>query len=266
VKIAEVLAQRGLEQHTVAILVDRRRPVQIRILVVRELAEELAAAVVERDHQLVVGFRQPVEQQAAGIVMIAVRIPHREQRRDRLHSRMAGAGEKIGGRADVGDARGAHRAVRPTLRHDPVDDLAIIVALFRRPEPLSYAERRPGAAHVHDDQCITARHEEVAVAPRADGRLRRRRSAAAQREASIVGREADNRRQGLGERPTSGVRRQIDIDRQPHPVAHRYITRAGPPGRSMGGRAPREVILRKNAPGAIVPRKIRHCLPLLPMR
>ena len=79
----------------------------MRILVIGELAEQLAAVVVERDHQLVVGLGEPVEQHAAGIVVIAVRIPDREQRRDRLDRGMAGAREKVGRGADIGDARGA---------------------------------------------------------------------------------------------------------------------------------------------------------------
>src|SRR5205814_2825502 len=57
------------------------------------------------------------------------------------------------------------------------------------------------------------------------------------------------------------IRRQINIDRQPDAVAHRDVTRAGPAGGRIGGRAPREVVLRRHPPAAIVPRKIRHSIP-----
>ena len=101
------------QQLAVGILVDRRRPVEVRILEIGELRQQVAPIMVERDHQLVVARGEPIEQHAARIVVIAVGVPDREQRRDRLDGRMPGAGEE--GRRRRRDTRcRSSRSARPT--------------------------------------------------------------------------------------------------------------------------------------------------------
>ena len=99
-----MLAHGGLHGLAVAILVDRLRTLERRVAEIAEVLDEVAPVVVERHHQRVIGLDQPIEQNAARIIMVPVGVPHGEQRRDRLHSRMASAGEEIGRRAHVRDA------------------------------------------------------------------------------------------------------------------------------------------------------------------
>ena len=151
------------QQRAVGILVDRLRPGEARVAEIGIVREEVASIVIERDHELVVARREPVQQHAARIEMIDIGVPDRKQRRDRLHAGMAGAGQEQGGGAEIGDAGRADDTVRPGLRDDPLGDLAIVFALGRRAEAVARAEARAGAAHVDHDERIAAGNEEVAV-------------------------------------------------------------------------------------------------------
>ena len=113
-EVREMPLHRVACQRAVLVVVDRHRPLQRGIGEVAELGPEIAAIVIERQHQLVVDQRQPLDQQAAGIIVVGPGVPHREQRRDRLHRLVAGAGEKIAGRAEIGDAGGADARRRST--------------------------------------------------------------------------------------------------------------------------------------------------------
>ncbi len=224
-EIAEMLVHRFAAEGAVVILVDRLRAHEIRVLEIGEFRQHLAAVVVERDHQLVIGLGELGQQQPAGEIMVAPGVPDGEERGDRLDRGMAGAGEEIAGGADIGDAGRADRAVRPGLRHDPVGDLAEILALGRRAEAVARAEAGAGAAHVDDDHGIAARHEHVAILAGIGARLRACRRAVPQLEAAVIGGEDQDgrqtRRRGLPIAPL----RQVDIDREAAAVAHREIAR-----------------------------------------
>ena len=158
------MALHGLaRQRAVLVVVDRHRPQQRGIGEVAELLAQVAPVVIERQHQLVVDQRQPLDQHAAGIIVVGPGVPHREQRRDRLDRRVAGAGQEIAGRAEIGDAGGADAPVAPRLGHDPVGDRLVVGALARAAEGIARAEARAGAARIDHDQRIAARHEHVAI-------------------------------------------------------------------------------------------------------
>ena len=106
-EIREMALHRLARERAVLVVVDRHRSLQRGIGEVLELAAQIAAIVVERQHQLVVDQRQPLDQHAAGIIVVGPGVPHREQGRDRLHRLVAGAGEEVAGRAEIGDAGGA---------------------------------------------------------------------------------------------------------------------------------------------------------------
>ena len=223
-EVAAMLGDRGAAEGPVGVVVDRLRPGEGRVAEVGELAQEVAAVVVERDHQLVVVPGELVHEHATRIVVVAPRVPDREQRRDRLDRRMAGRREKGGRRPDVGDARRPDLPVRPWLADDPVRDLAAVLALRWRSEALAGAEAGAGSAHVDDDQRVAARDQEVAKptgpGARLDGAVGQ-----ADREAPIVGREKQDRRPAVGSRagavrkaPVSSPRpfeRRIQISRTP---------------------------------------------------
>ena len=124
-----MLGDRRTHEAALRIVIDGLRPIEVGVLEIRELAQQIAAILIERDHQLVVGLGQAVEQQPAGIVVVGIGVPHGKQRRDGLHRGVAGAGEKVGCGADVGDARRPDRPVGPRLPHDPIGDLAVVLAL-----------------------------------------------------------------------------------------------------------------------------------------
>ena len=194
-KLLRCSATAARSEAALRIVVDRLRPIEVGVLEIGELAQQIAPVLIERDHQLVVGLGEAVEQQAARIVVIGIGVPHRKQRRDGLHRRVAGARQEVRRRADVGDAGRADRSVGPRLPHDPIGDLAIVVALGRRAEAVARAEAGAGAAHVADDDGIAARHEQIAPLAGVGARLRRRRRAGLQLEAPVVGREDQDRRQ-----------------------------------------------------------------------
>jgi hypothetical protein len=163
VEIAEMLRHRSLDERATAVLVDGLRAGEAGILEVGVVGEEVAPVVVQCDHQRVVIGRKPVQQHPARVEVVDIGVPHGEERRHRLDRRMARAGEKEGGCAEIGDAGRADDAGRPGLGDDPLGDLAIVVAFGRRAETVTRAEARPGAAHVDDDEGIAARNEEVTV-------------------------------------------------------------------------------------------------------
>ena len=204
VKIVEVLADRRAQQRAIPVLVDLRRTAQMRVLVVGEPAEQLASIMVKRDHQLVVGLGEPVQQKAARIVVLAIGVPDREQRCDGLYRRMAGASGKVGSGTDIRNAGRTDGAVRPALPDDPVDDLAVVVALLRRTEAFAHTEGCSGPPHVDHDDGIAARYKEIAVAAGGDARLGGFRRVGSQGEAPVVWRENRNRRQAV---PRSSHRR-----------------------------------------------------------
>jgi len=115
---------------TLGVVIDRRRAGEARVFEIGELAEQVAPVVVERDHQRVVGLRQPVQQQPAGIIVVDIGVPHRGERRDRTHRGVAATGDKVTGGADIGDAGRADSSVRPGLFNHPLDDLGVILPLL----------------------------------------------------------------------------------------------------------------------------------------
>ena len=239
-------------ERAVAVVVDRQRPEQRRIGEVGELLAQLAAVVVERQHQLVVDQRQPLDQHAAGIIVVGPGVPDGEQRRDRLHRRVAGARQEIAGRAEIGDAGGADRAVAPRLRHDPVGDRLVVGALARATEGIARAERGAGAARIDHDQRVAARHEHVAIAVGVGRRLDAARPRR-QLEAADVGRQDQHRRPA----PARIAVGQDDVDRQPAAVGHRHIERS----RHADGifrRAAGEIAAGRHAPGGAQIVTVRH--------
>ena len=130
-EVREMLLHRRAGERTVLVRIDRHRPEQRGIGEVAELVAKIAPVVIERQHQFVVGERQPLDQHAARIIVVGPGVPHGEQGRDRLHCLVAGAGKEIAGRAEVGDAGGADRTVAPRLGHDPVGDRLVVGALAR---------------------------------------------------------------------------------------------------------------------------------------
>ena len=204
-------------ERAVAVLVDRLRAQQRRIGEVGELLAQVAAVVVEREHQLVVDQRQPLDQHAARIVVVGPGVPDREQRRDRLDRRMAGARQEVAGRAEIGDAGRADPAVAPRLGDDPVGDRLVVGALARRPEKIAGAEAGAGAARIDHHHRIAARHEHVAIAIAVGRRL----DVAAGRhlEPPHIGREDQDGRPA----PAGVAVGQDDVERQPAAIGHRHI-------------------------------------------
>jgi hypothetical protein len=184
---------------------------------VAELGPEVAPVVIERQHQLVVDQRQPLDQHATGIIVVGPGVPHREQRRDRLDRLVAGAGQEIAGRAEIGDAGGADAAVAPWLGDDPVGDLLVVGALARAAEGIARAEARSGAARIDHHHGIAARHEHVAILVAVGRRLDV--AAGGELEAADVGREDQNRRPAFGSIAVG----QNHVDGEPAAVGHGHV-------------------------------------------
>ena len=241
-EIREMALHRLAGERAVFVVVDRHGSLQRRIGEVLELRAQVAAVVVERQHQLVIDQRQPLDQHAAGIIVVGPGVPHREQRRDRLDRRMAGAGEEIAGRAEIGDAGGADAAVAPFLGDDPVGDGAVVGALARAAEGIARAEAGAGAARIDHDQRIAARHEHVAILPGVGRRL----DVAARRqlEAADIGRQDQHGRPAL----RRVAIRQDDIDGEPAAVSHRHVDGGGR-AHPVLGRAAGKIAAGRHLPG-----------------
>ena len=114
-EVALMLGHGRASETAFRIVIDGLRPIEVGVLEIRKLAQEIAPVLIERNHQLVVGLGEAVEQQPARIVVVGIGVPHRKQRRDGLHRRVAGARQEVRRRADIGDARRADRPVGPRL-------------------------------------------------------------------------------------------------------------------------------------------------------
>src|SRR5579871_480099 len=136
-EVAEMLPHSLIQQHTVEILIDRLRAFEVGIVEVGKLLENIAAIMIEGDHQLVIDLCERLQLDAAGKIVVAVGVPDGRQRRNGLDRAMAGGREKVGSGADIGNAGRANGAVRPGLGHDPVGNLARILALARRAETVA---------------------------------------------------------------------------------------------------------------------------------
>ena len=226
-KVALMLGHGRASETAFRIVIDGLRSIEVGVLEIGKLAQEIAPVLIERDHQLVVGLGETVEQQPARIVVIGIGVPHGKQRRDGLHRGVAGARQEVRCGADVGDARRADRPVGPRLPHDPIGDLAIVLTLRRRAEAVAHAEAGAGAAHVANDHGIAARDEQIAPLAGVGARLRRRRGTGPQLEAPVIGRQDQKRRQlGPGRIADRSGLWEIDVERQPASVPHRDVLRA----------------------------------------
>ena len=205
-------------QCAVAVLIDRQRPEQRGIGEIGELLAQVAAVVVERQHQLVIDQRQALDQHAARIIVVRPGIPDREQRRDRLHRLVAGARQEIARGAQIGDAGGADRAVAPRLRHDPVGDRLVVAPFARTAKGVAGPERGAGTARIDHDHGVAARHEHVAIAV-GIGRRLDTLGAGCHFEATDIGREDQDGRPA----PAGIAVRQVNVDRQSAAVRHRDI-------------------------------------------
>jgi hypothetical protein len=143
--------------------------------------------VVERNHELVIVRREPVQQHAARVEMVHIGVPHREKRGDGFDRGMARADEEQSCGAEIGYAGRPDRAVGPRLARDPLRDLATVLPLDGRAEAVARAEARPRAAHIDDHERVAARDKEVAVLCGIWRVFGTRRRAVLQREAPVVG-------------------------------------------------------------------------------
>ena len=241
-EVREVPLHRLRCERAVLVVVDRHRPLQGGIGEVVELRPEVAAVVVERQHQLVVDQRQPLDQHAAGIIVVGPGVPHREQGRDRLDRLVAGAGEEIAGRAEIGDAGGADASVAPRLGDDPVGDRLVVGALARAAEGIARAEAGAGAARIDHHHGIAARHEHVAVLVAVGRRLDV--AAGRELEAANIGRQDQHCRPA----PRGIAVRQDDVDGEPAAVGHGHVDRGGRTHPVLG-RTTGEIAAGRHLPG-----------------
>ena len=251
VEVGPVPDQGGLQQGAVPVLVHRRRAGQVRIAVMGVAAHPLAVVVVEGIGERAVVLAHAVEQHAAGIEVVRPGVPDRKRRHHRLDRRVPGRGQKIGGRADVGDSGRADPAVAPGLRHDPGHDIEVIVPLARRAEAVAAAEGGAAAAHVDRHQRIAPGHEGVAELGDVGTGLDARLVTGFQREAPVIGREQHHRRVGAGLGRNLGrahVAGQVHVNRQPGAVAHAHVARRQPLA-LVARRMLAQVPARRHAPG-----------------
>ena len=189
-----MLADGRPAERAVAVLVDGLRAGEVGIVEIGLPCQHVAAVVVEPDHEVVVALGQLVQQDAAGIEMVDAGVPDREERRDRLDRRMAGAGEETGRRRR--DRRCRSSRWRRRTRAG------------RRSSRRSRGNRRARWASGRLSGCRSWRRCRARRRPRPHSRAARRRRDSAprwgwarfgggpvpQREAAVIGRQDQDRR------------------------------------------------------------------------
>ena len=229
--VAELVLERRPEGHRVGFVLGHRRGdegavrVGVDRLHARDLAPKLVALraahpgkpadVVQVLHARAVrpalqeadGEHAAREDQMPEVVEVV------EERRDRLHGRVPVDRQHLRGIARVRHAVGADPAVRPRLRHDPVDDFPVVAPFVLGELEAADAERGPAPARVDEHQRVSRPVPalglvEVGVA------LGRRVDESA--GPPVAGRPDH----GGQARARLDPLRQPDIDRNPHAVPH----------------------------------------------
>ena len=246
VEVGEVFGDRGVALLPVRIVVDRRRAVVTWVGKVGKLLQRLAVVMVQRIGDRAIGSRQVIQQQAAEVEVIGIGVPDREGRDDRPDRRMAGGGKEVRRSADIGYAGRADRAVRPGLRHQPVRELAVILALPRRAKSITRPGGSAGAAHVGDHHRVAVWHEIVANIPGVRAGLDLRRCRRRDLETAVIGRVDQQGRKRFARRQ---IFWQMYVKGDADTVAHGHV--AGTEGdiRTEAWRIIRGVAFGRDRPG-----------------
>ena len=210
------------------IVIDGLRPVEVGVLEIGELPQEIAPVLVERDHQLVVGLGEAVEQEPARDSSGRSRCPTRQT--------AARWPSPRGGRCSPGSpTRRRHRRCRSrrsTRRTTAAPRSNRRSRGSPRARPASGSCRACRSWRLCRARRRRPRHSRAARTDRAT--CRRWGSppssparSALQLEAAVVGRQDQDRRQpGPRRSPTGAGLRQIDVERQTASVPHRDVKRS----------------------------------------
>ena len=162
---------------------------------------------------------EPGERRAAREGDVGVDVEEREARRHRGDGGVLVHDQELGRRAHVRGAVAPDLPARPGLRQDPVDDLGPVARLVSRPGMRPMPERGARAARVDAHPCVSATHE---LGNRLHGAVREEAEGPAKLVRPPVARLPEDRRNPLS---LGQPLRQVEIDGDPHPVAHGEVAR-----------------------------------------